>query len=78
VCSSDLGMVTVEQIAESIPCGPNPAPVLEQARTYLDAGFDHVYFHQVGPDQQGFIEFAKRELLPELTKGHSGQAAPAA
>ena len=71
-------MVTEEQLAESIPCGPDPAPVLEQARAYLDAGFDHVYFHQVGPDQQGFIEFATRELLPELTKSGQGQRATSA
>jgi len=60
-------MVTEEQVAESVPCGPDPEPVLEQVRTYLDAGFDHVYFHQVGPDQQGFLEFAAAELLPRLT-----------
>jgi coenzyme F420-dependent glucose-6-phosphate dehydrogenase len=59
-------MVTEDQIAESVPCGPDPAPILEQVRTYLDAGFDHIYFHQVGPDQAGFIDFAQRELLPKL------------
>ncbi|MBA2314142.1 MAG: TIGR03557 family F420-dependent LLM class oxidoreductase [Chloroflexi bacterium] len=58
------GMVTEDQIAESVPCGPDPAPVLEQVRTYVEAGFDQVYFHQIGPDQQGFIDWAKRELLP--------------
>jgi coenzyme F420-dependent glucose-6-phosphate dehydrogenase len=61
-------MVTEDQVAESVPCGPDPEPVLQQARTYLDAGFDHVYFHQVGPDQQGFIDFATRELLPNLSE----------
>ena len=59
-------MVTEDQVAESIPCGPDPEPVLEQVRQYLDAGFDHLYFHQVGPDQEGFLEFATRELLPRL------------
>ncbi len=58
------GMVSEDQIAESVPCGPDPAPVLEQVRTYVEAGFDQVYFHQIGPDQQGFIDWAKRELLP--------------
>ncbi len=58
------GMVTEDQIAESVPCGPDPAPVLEQVRAYVEAGFDQVYFHQIGPDQQGFIDWAKRELLP--------------
>ena len=59
-------MVTEEQIAEAIPCGPDPAPVLEQVQTYVEAGFDRIYFHQVGPDQQGFIDWAKREILPQV------------
>ncbi len=57
-------MVSEDQIAESVPCGPDPAPVLEQVRTYVEAGFNQVYFHQIGPDQQGFIDWANRELLP--------------
>jgi G6PDH family F420-dependent oxidoreductase len=60
------GMVDEETVAQAVPCGPDPQPVLEQVRTYLDAGFDNIYFHQVGPDQAGFIEFATRELLPAL------------
>jgi len=26
----------------------------------------HVYFHQAGLDQEGFLRFAERELLPAL------------
>ncbi len=37
-------------------------------RDYIDAGYDHVYLHQVGPDQAGFLAFAEAELLPELTR----------
>jgi coenzyme F420-dependent glucose-6-phosphate dehydrogenase len=37
--------------------------VLEQIRRFEDAGFDHVYLHQIGPDQDGFLRFARRELL---------------
>ena len=40
--------------------------MLEGIREFIDAGYDNVYFHQVGPEQEGFIEFAERELLPEL------------
>ena len=35
-------------------------------REYVDAGYDHVYLHQVGPDQEGFLEFASATLLPEF------------
>jgi coenzyme F420-dependent glucose-6-phosphate dehydrogenase len=59
-------MVDEEAVAEAVPCGPDPEPVLEQVRTYIEAGFDNIYFHQVGPDQAGFLEFATRELLPRL------------
>jgi hypothetical protein len=29
-------------------------------------GYTHVYFHQVGPDQEQFIEFAEREPIAAL------------
>ena len=41
-------------------------PVVESVRTYLDAGYDHLYFHQVGPDQEGFFRFWESELAPAL------------
>jgi G6PDH family F420-dependent oxidoreductase len=58
--------LTVEQATGHVPCGPDPQPFLDAFRTYTDAGFDHVYFHQIGPDQQGFLDFCERELLPPL------------
>jgi G6PDH family F420-dependent oxidoreductase len=62
-------MVTEDQVAEAIPCGPDPEVHLAKVREYIDAGYDHVYLHQVGPDQTGFLEFARRELLPVLAPG---------
>ena len=35
---------------------------------FADAGYDHVYFHQIGPDQEGFLRFAERELLPVASR----------
>jgi hypothetical protein len=29
---------------------------------FADAGFDHVYIHQVGRDQESFLRFARSEL----------------
>jgi coenzyme F420-dependent glucose-6-phosphate dehydrogenase len=49
-----------------IPCGPDPARYLEVIRTWADAGFDHVYVHQIGPDQDGFLRFFEREVLPAV------------
>ncbi len=59
-------IVTEDMVAEAIPCGPDPEIHLRAIRRYLDAGYDHVYLHQVGPDQEGFIEMAARDLLPAL------------
>ena len=58
--------VTQDDVAENVPCGPDPEPILEQIRAYDEAGFDHVYIHQIGPDQEGFLRFAQRELLARV------------
>ena len=57
-------LVTAEQIGQSIVCGPDPAKYHEQIQQFVDAGFTHLYIHQVGPNQKEFIDFAQRELLP--------------
>jgi alkanesulfonate monooxygenase SsuD/methylene tetrahydromethanopterin reductase-like flavin-dependent oxidoreductase (luciferase family) len=58
--------VTVADVAESTPAGPDPEPYLELIGKYEDAGFTHVYVHQIGDNQDEFAEFAARELLPRL------------
>jgi coenzyme F420-dependent glucose-6-phosphate dehydrogenase len=57
-------MVTEEDVVEKIVCGPDADRYFEQIEAYADAGYDHVYLHQVGPDQEGFFHFAQEELLP--------------
>jgi coenzyme F420-dependent glucose-6-phosphate dehydrogenase len=58
--------VTPEDLAEAIPCGPDPDRYLEDIRTYEQAGYTHIYFHQVGRDQDGFFRFWRDELSPKL------------
>jgi coenzyme F420-dependent glucose-6-phosphate dehydrogenase len=58
--------VTAEMIADQIPCGPELGPVLEAVRAYEQAGYDHLHFHQIGPDQDGFFRFWEKELAPAL------------
>jgi len=53
-----------EDVAGKIVCGPDPEPYLEKIAKYEEAGYDHVYIHQVGPDQDGFFKFYERELAP--------------
>ena len=59
-------MVSEEDVAESTPHGPDADPYLELIRKYADAGFTHVYVHQIGVNQDEFIQFAKQELIPNL------------
>lgn len=58
--------VREEDLCGTIPCGPDPERHLASVRQYVEAGYDHVYIHQIGPDQEGFLRFAERELLPRL------------
>jgi G6PDH family F420-dependent oxidoreductase len=59
-------MVTEDDVAESVVCGPDPERHIEQIREFEAAGYDHVYVHQVGPDQEGFLDFYASEILPEF------------
>jgi hypothetical protein len=59
-------MVTEDAIAEEVPCGPDPERHLKAIGEYAKAGFDHVCVHQIGPDQEGFMRFYEREILPTL------------
>jgi G6PDH family F420-dependent oxidoreductase len=68
--------VTEEQVAKVVVCGPDPTPHIEQLHAYAEAGFDHVYVHQVGPDQEGFMNFYAREVMPQLEREGLLQAAP--
>lgn len=51
-------------IAESVVCGPDPERHRAAIQEYIDAGYDHVYVHQIGPEQDGFFDFYEREILP--------------
>lgn len=58
--------VSEDEVAEGILCGPDVTPILEKTREYLEAGFDHIYFHQVGTRQEDFVDFYRTKLLSEL------------
>ena len=60
------GMIDEEDVAKDVVCGPDPKRHLGEIKKFADAGFDHVFVHQIGPDQKGFLEFYKREVLPKL------------
>jgi coenzyme F420-dependent glucose-6-phosphate dehydrogenase len=59
-------MVREADVAEAIICGPDPERHIAGVKEFIDAGYEHVYVHQVGPDQTGFFRFYEREVLPKL------------
>jgi coenzyme F420-dependent glucose-6-phosphate dehydrogenase len=59
-------LVTPESLAERTPVGPDPERYVSAIREFVDAGVENVYIHQVGPDQEGFFRFFRRELQPEI------------
>jgi len=61
-------MVTEDAIANEVPCGPDPERHLRAIQKHAEAGFDHICLHQVGPDQEGFMRFYAREILPALAR----------
>ena len=61
-----VSALTTEQVAEAVPCGPNPEPVLERIGEMIEVGIDHVYLHQIGSDQEGFCQFWREQLEPSL------------
>jgi G6PDH family F420-dependent oxidoreductase len=59
--------VTEDQVARQVVCGPDPEAHLRAIGRFVGAGYDHVYVHQVGPDQEGFFRFYEQVIVPELT-----------
>lgn len=59
-------VITLDEATEHVVCGPDPEKHIEGLQEFIDAGFDHVYVHQVGPDQERFLDFYQKEVLPQF------------
>jgi G6PDH family F420-dependent oxidoreductase len=59
-------MVREEDVAQKMACGPDPERHIEHIKAFAESGYDHVYIHQIGPDQEGFFQFYERHVLPKL------------
>jgi coenzyme F420-dependent glucose-6-phosphate dehydrogenase len=60
------GMITPDDIVESVPCGPDADRHREAIEEYERAGYDHVFIHQIGPDQEAFFRFYETEILARV------------
>jgi coenzyme F420-dependent glucose-6-phosphate dehydrogenase len=57
-------MITEDDVAELVVCGPDAERHVELIEEYARAGYDHVYVHQIGPEQEAFIDFFKSDVMP--------------
>jgi G6PDH family F420-dependent oxidoreductase len=66
--SAATQFVRPEDVAASIPCGPEVEPIVSAASLFRDAGYTDLAIVQIGGEkhQNGFFDFAERELLPAL------------
>jgi G6PDH family F420-dependent oxidoreductase len=60
-------LLSEDDIADIAACGPDPERHVEMIQRFVDAGCDHVYVHQIGPDQDGFFDFYREEVLSRLS-----------
>jgi coenzyme F420-dependent glucose-6-phosphate dehydrogenase len=58
--------VREDDVAEKVVCGSDPDRHAEQVEKFLQAGYDHVYVHQIGPRQEEFIRFWSEQVLPRV------------
>jgi len=59
-------LVSEDEVAERITCGPDPELHASAIKRFVAAGFTTIYLHQVGPDQEGFLAFCNKELVPRF------------
>jgi coenzyme F420-dependent glucose-6-phosphate dehydrogenase len=55
-----------EELDDKLVLGNDADEFIEEIRKYEEVGYTHLYVHQIGPDQDGFLKFAKSELFPRL------------
>jgi G6PDH family F420-dependent oxidoreductase len=56
-----------DDIGRAVVCASDAAPVAAAIDKFVAAGFDTVYLHQIGPDQQRLADVASSDLLPHYS-----------
>ena len=46
--------------------GPESDAVVDATDEFVSAGYDHIYFHQIGPDQDAFFDMWDNDLARSL------------
>jgi G6PDH family F420-dependent oxidoreductase len=64
--------VSPETVAQHISCGPSLEHHLRAVNRYVEAGYDHIILVQIGPEQDAFLEFFRRDFARALDKQEGG------
>jgi hypothetical protein len=59
-------LVPRDKFVEEVPCGPDPEKHIRVIRKYIEAGYDRITIHQIGPNQEPFMDFYAREVIPRI------------
>ncbi|MCB1006558.1 MAG: TIGR03557 family F420-dependent LLM class oxidoreductase [Acidimicrobiales bacterium] len=59
-------LVDEEAAVASIPHGPDADDIVAAVERYVAAGYDHVYLHQIGSDQDALFDLWRSELRDAL------------
>ncbi len=59
-------LVAEDDVTGSVTLGNDAGAFIDAAERFADAGFDHIYFHQIGSDQDAFLSLWERELRDHL------------
>jgi G6PDH family F420-dependent oxidoreductase len=54
---------------DAVLCADGADTIVAAVERYVGAGFDTVYLHQIGPDQDRLLDLAAAELLPHFRVG---------
>ena len=57
--------VREEDLGE-IPCGNDPEVFVASIEEYAEAGYDTVFLHHIGEDQEDFLRFLTSEVIPRV------------
>lgn len=60
--------ITPEHVDDYVLSSPNSCDYVVTLRQYAELGFEHIYVHNVNTEQQRFIDFFSRKVLPGLLK----------
>jgi G6PDH family F420-dependent oxidoreductase len=63
---ASVKQVSPDDIAESIPCGPDVSKHVKGVRSLTDIGYKNIAVAYPGTDTDGFMEFWKHKLRPSL------------